>query len=85
MRPPWWLFALASLSHCGSSDRPPPVPTLFPDAGPPLPAETCTFAGVVCDGQTPYRCADNGARTYLPSCTGARPFCVGGGCVACPP
>jgi hypothetical protein len=85
MRPPWWLLALASLTHCGPTERPPPVATLTPDAGPPIPAEACTFAGVVCDGQTPYRCADSGGRTYLPSCTGARPFCVGGGCVACPP
>ncbi len=78
---------MGCLAQCGTSDRPPPIGTidLEMDAGPPIPAEVCSFAGVVCDGQTPYRCTDTGARQYLPSCAGERPFCVGGGCVACPP
>lgn len=78
---------MGCLAQCGTSDRPPPIGSidLEMDAGPPIPAEVCSFAGVVCDGQTPYRCTDTGARQYLPSCTGERPFCVAGGCVACPP
>ncbi len=79
---------MGCLAQCGSNDRPPPIGSMgFPtaDAGPPIAAEVCSFTGVVCDGQTPYRCSANGGRETLPHCTGARPFCVAGGCVACPP
>jgi hypothetical protein len=83
----WWLLSAGLLAQCGTKTRPPPAPSvdLTPDAGPALAAAPCTFSGVVCDGQTPYRCASESAREYLPSCVGARPFCVAGGCVACPP
>ena len=79
---------MACFAGCGSRERPPSIaPGDVPevDAGPPVSALTCAFAGVVCDGQTPYRCTETGERETLPSCAGARPFCVIGGCVACPP
>jgi hypothetical protein len=78
---------MGCLAQCGSSERPPPAGSIdfTVDAGPPIPAEPCAFTGVVCDGQTPYRCAASGGRDYLPGCSGERPFCVAGGCVACPP
>ncbi len=78
----WWV-GLGLLAQCGS-DRPPPLGTLTLDGGAPIPAEPCTFSGVVCDGQSPYRCAAGG-RQYLDACGGARPYCVSGGCAACPP
>ncbi len=78
----WWV-CLGVLAQCGS-DRPPPVGDLLVDAGTPIPPEPCTFMGAVCDGQTPYRCVAN-ARQYGTACTGAQPFCVAGGCAACPP
>lgn len=79
----WWV-GLGLLAQCGSSERPPPVGTLILDAGAPSPPEPCTFSGVVCDGQTPYRCV-SGARQYRDPCRGSTPFCVSGGCAACPP
>ena len=78
----WWV-GLGLLAQCGS-DRPPPIGDVTFDAGTPIPAETCTFSGVVCDGQTPYSCA-SGGRQYRDACGGTQPFCVSGGCVACPP
>lgn len=71
----WWV-GLGLLAQCGS-DRPPPLGTLTLDGGAPIPAEPCTFSGVVCDGQSPYRCAAGG-RQYLDACGGARPYCVSG-------
>lgn len=84
MRRALWAVGLGLLAQCGSSDRPPGLGNVTVDGGTPAPPEPCTFSGTVCDGQTPYRCA-TGGRQYLDACGGAQPFCVGGGCVACPP
>ncbi len=57
----------------------------FDGAGPIEEEPPCTFTGLACDGETPYRCTPSGGRQDLAPCTGDRPFCVPGGCVACIP
>jgi len=55
------------------------------DAGRVVDANLCAGGGVLCEGQTPYTCANN-TRAYQEACGGARPFCnPGNGCLACVP
>jgi hypothetical protein len=77
---------LAACAACASSDRPAPSSALpCPDASLPSPTEPCTATEPACDAETPYRCAADSTREYLAPCSAPAPFCVAGGCVACPP
>lgn len=82
---PWmraWLLSLLSTS-AACSDSGHPNTLLMPDpidAGP-----TCAGSGLLCEGQTSYRCVD-GSPTSQTACAGARPFCAPGiGCLVCLP
>jgi hypothetical protein len=90
------VFIWLLLSACGGKSRP-PVNVL--DGGEPMDAAPmiiggtvvdssmrCTSMSINCDGTTPYTCTANGARSYMPTCPAARPFCApGAGCVTCVP